>query len=305
MILRAGVHVKTAPPAAVAPWLCVWRNKDGLRCHVGRVYDPALFDLGTAEYAQGNFPRKRPSTMTLIGGTVVTRAPEANMSKDTSGGFKTSSVQVYYNTQFGKADLGTPTLVAVPQAGYAFWPEGKYKNAGAGVYVILSRLEGEGQQTKWALSICLEEEVVPKDIKIACLAGSSCIQIWQSDITYAVGGGQAECYFPFKIEVDQANGNYKVGMGSINGYIVGPQTGSVSGGQVFFTAVAQESNGSVSGGSISAGPSFDTGSLKIPIGMITGNVQDGFQIYQTLTNSLYWEVFKCGTGPTEYYCNGV
>jgi len=199
MLLRSGVHVKTAPPAATPPWSCVWRNKDGLRCHVGRVYDPELFDDGAAEYAQGQFPRKKPSSMTLIGGAVITNAPESNMSQSSTGGFKTGSVKLYYKTNFGRANYTSNDLEEVPESGFAYWAEGKFKSQTGSVYLILSRLEQEGSQAKWVLSLSLEANIQKKDFKIACIAGTSCIQIWQSDITYATGGGGGADDHPWKV----------------------------------------------------------------------------------------------------------
>lgn len=198
-MLKAGFSVRTAPPAATPPWSCVWRNRDGLRCHMGRVYDPELFDDGTTEYAQGNFPSRKPATMTLVGGNVVTRAPELNMSVPTTSGFKTGSVQVYYKTNFGKATYDSGDLQVVPASGYAYWPEGKFKSQGDRVYVILSRLEKEGESPKWAISLCLESAVQKKDFKLACIAGTSCIQIWQSDITFASGAGGGASDHPWLV----------------------------------------------------------------------------------------------------------
>lgn len=217
MLLRSGVHVKTAPPAATPPWSCVWRNKDGLRCHVGRVYDPELFDDGATEYAQGQFPRKKPSSMTLIGGAVITNAPDYNMSQASSGGFKTGSVKIYYKTNFGRATFSDNDLQEVPESGYAYWPEGKFKSKNDGVYVILSRLEQTGEQSKWVISLSLEANIQKKDFKLACIAGTSCIQIWQSDITYATGGGGGGDH-PWKVTCADSATKVEVSIadGSIN-----------------------------------------------------------------------------------------
>jgi hypothetical protein len=217
MILKTSFSVKTAPPAATFPWSCVWRNRDGLRCHIGRVYDPELFAKGAAEYSQESFPSKKPSTMTLIGGSVVTRAPNPNMSKSTTTGFKTGSVEVYYKTNFGRANYDSNTLQLVPESGYAYWPEGAFKSSSGSVYVILSRLEKTGEKPKWAISLCLEAAVQKNDFKLACIAGSSCIQIWQSDITYAAGGSVSNEH-PWKVsfKLENNGANVSIVNGSIN-----------------------------------------------------------------------------------------
>lgn len=173
---------------------------------MGRIYDPELFDDGATEYAQGNFPAKKPATMSLVGGSVVTRAPELNMSTSTTTGLKTGSVQVYYRTNFGRATYDSNDLQLVGSSGYAFWPEGKFKSQNDRVYVILSRLEKEGEPPKWAISLCLETAVQKKDFKLACIAGTSCIQIWQSDITFANGTGGGDSDYPWMVAcADSAN----------------------------------------------------------------------------------------------------
>jgi hypothetical protein len=155
--------------------------------------------------------------MTLIGGAVITNAPDPNMSQASSGGFKTSSVKIYYKTNFGRATYGSNDLQEVPESGFAYWPEGKFKSQGDKVYVILSRLEQTGGQAKWVISLSLEANIQKKDFKLACIAGTSCIQIWQSDITYAtVGGGGPD--HPWKVTCVDSNTNVEVSIadGSIN-----------------------------------------------------------------------------------------
>lgn len=248
--------------------------------------------------------------VTSIDGQMSVTHNDTSVSKNKGNGINTGSVKLYYNQQFGRGEYNGSGVTAVSSdLGYVFWAEGLYKNSSrnGAVYLIISRTPGEQEtdKPKWIMSLVDENEVTNQDFKLACITGSSCVQIWQSDITYASGGPAApECYFPFKIEVDQSTGEYRVHPGNINEYTAGPITGTCD-GQVNFTAVATESNGSIASGTISAGPQPDTGPLKIQIGYISGNVNSGFQIYQMLTNSLYWEVFKCGTGQTEYYVNGV
>lgn len=218
MLLRAGVHVRTSPPAPAGPWECVWRNKDGLRCHVGRVYDEAMFDADSEEYAQFNFPRKKPSTMTLIGGAVVTTTPQANMSVSRSGGFLTSSVKIKYKQNLGLVQYGDNDIVDVPDSGYAFWPEGKFLNAGETVYVILSRLTDDNDENpKWVLSLATEQDIWVYDFKLAAVAGTQCIQLWHSDIVYAKGGAAADPDHPFKCKI--VDGKIKVTSGTVTGKI--------------------------------------------------------------------------------------
>jgi hypothetical protein len=185
-----------------------------------------MFDDGAVEYAQGNFPSKKPATMTLIGGSVVTRAPELNMSTATTTGFKTGSVKVYYKTNFGRATYSANDLQEVAESGYAYWPEGKYKSQGGRVYVILSKLEQEGDQPKWAISVCLEAAVQKKDFKLACIAGSSCIQIWQSDITFATGSGSGGSDHPWKVSCADSASEVVVSIndGSINNVMLSNPT---------------------------------------------------------------------------------
>jgi len=160
-----------------------------------------MFDANSEEYAQFNFPRKKPSTMTLIGGAVVTTTPQANMSVSRSGGFLTSSVKLKYKQNLGLVQHGDSDIVDVPDSGYAFWPEGKFKNAGETVYVILSRLtDGNNENPEWVLSLATEQDIWVYDFKLAAVAGTQCIQLWHSDIVYAKGGA-SEPDHPFKCVV--------------------------------------------------------------------------------------------------------
>ena len=244
---------KTAPPQDVHPWKCVWRNGDGIRCHIGRIFDQELLQSG-GEFIQNRFPRKKPITVTLIGGITSNASGDANVSPGAQGsGTNTGGVKVYYAPTFGRATPDTAGLIAVPAGtGYAYWPEGLYRQRGSSVYVILKKEEPEEGTPKWILSLVSEGELDTGDIKIAHRLAASCVQLWQSDIMPTAVMGAPECFFPFKIEVDQSNGAYVVNPGSINGNVVGPTFGTCpDGGSVGFTAVATESSGSITGGRIS------------------------------------------------------
>jgi hypothetical protein len=307
-MLRAGVTVKTAPPAAVGPWSCVWRNRDGLRCHVGRVYDDKMFDDNAEEYSQGQFPRKKPSSMTLIGGAVVTNAPDTNMSSASTGGFVTGSVKVYYKTNFGRASYGNNDLEEVPDSGYAFWPEGKYKSQAGAVYVILSRLENEGQQPKWVLSLSLGSNIQKKDFKIACIAGTSCIQIWQSDIVFGKGGNTTAEAHPFKIirNPNPAIMTFSVTEGTVNNEAVGLSSYSLGNFQVWLKTYP-----SLSISVVASAPITDDTQAWLQIGRITHVPKvpaDGTYvttIYQYVKNSIWLERFKCGSDTAQYWYSQI
>lgn len=309
-LLRAGVHVKTAPPAPVGPWSCVWRNRDGLRCHVGRVYDAELISGNATEYSQSQFPRKKPSTMTLIGGAVVTIAPDTNMSQASTSGFKTGSSKVYYKTNFGRASYDDNDLVEVPDSGYAFWPEGKYKSQGGGVYVILSRLEKTSvgneppNPPKWVLSLSLEANVQKRDFKIACVAGTSCIQIWQSDIVYSK---EIESDYPFKVKLD--GNKIIVVAGGINS-IRCEASGTYGNGTWFVVGSATFNGqyGNVGSADVTIQSSMPSSSdltgviliATVTIGTTTSEID------QIVSGSQFVDRFKCSNvGTAQYFWNLV
>lgn len=216
MILRSGVHIKTASWTPTLPFQCVWRQKDGIRCHVGRVFDPILFSEGTQEFTQYRFPRKKPILMRSIGGQVqVTPASESSVSKNKGNGILTGSVKVYYNTKFGRGAAGDADVVEVNgDTGYVYWSEYIYKNKSNSVYVVLTR-NTDGDETKWILSLVDTNELSVEDIKIACISGSACVQLWQSDVSYAGGGGEG--VYPFKVTAS-AN-EISVVTGGINNHV--------------------------------------------------------------------------------------
>jgi hypothetical protein len=306
-MLRAGVRLRTAPWTPTLPWQTIWRQKDGIRCHVGRVFDSELFSNGVSEYVQNRFPRKKPVMVTSIDGQMSVTHNDTSVSRNKGNGIITGSVKLYYNSVFGRGEYADSTVQEVSSdLGYVFWAEALYRNSSrtGAVYLIINRTSGpeESDQPKWIMSLVDENQISNQDFKIACITGSSCVQIWQSDITYAQGGGtQAECYFPFKISVNQATGEYIVSPGSINGTYIQQYSGTCN-GTVNLYAQATDGGSGITGGSITT---TSAQQLTIPIGTITGTTQTGFQIYQMLTNSLYWERFKCGSNEVEYYCNGV
>jgi hypothetical protein len=176
-----------------------------------------MFDAGSVEYSQANFPRRKPSTMTLIGGGVVTNAPNANMSVSRTGGFLTSSVKLRYKQNLGLVQHGDADIVDVPDSGYAFWPEGKFLGAGETVYVILSKLtDNSNANPKWVLSLATEQDVWVYDFKLAAIAGTQCIQLWSSDIVYAKSSSETPDH-PFKCEI--VDGKIKVTPGTVTGKI--------------------------------------------------------------------------------------
>lgn len=207
-MLRAGVHIKTASWSPTLPFQCVWRQKDGIRCHVGRIFDPLLFQEGSDEYVQNRFPRKKPILLREVGGQMsVTPASESSMSKNKGNGIKTGSVPVYYKQGFGRGSVGDIDVVEVnSDTGYVYWAESRYISRSDSVYVILKRSSDGENTTKWIMSLVDADEVQKDDIKIACVSGSSCVQLWQSDIVYV--SSAAETDHPFKVTITDVQANY-------------------------------------------------------------------------------------------------
>lgn len=302
MLLRAGVHVRTAPPALTGPWECVWRNKDGLRCHVGRVYDQAMFEDGAERYSQNQFPRKKPSTMTLIGGQVVTNAPAANMSNSSTSGFSTSSVKLKYKTNFGYASYDDTDLDDIPESGYAFWPEGKFKGHSGAVYLILSKLEKEEEAPKWVLSICDDSDAQPKDFRIAAVAGSQCIQLWGSDIVFSPSTDNMHPFKVIKKGVENEVSKWSVVTGSVNNIVPTNMSEilSVENGWVWVKSdydAGSKSFPGQTGVTIGAGetlPSSSTTSSYVALAQITAGTQA-----QLITGSLWGDRIQLGGGGTQ------
>jgi hypothetical protein len=195
-MLRAGVRVRTAPWSPTLPWQAVWRQKDGIRVHLGRIYDTTATD---GEYVQNRFPRKKPVLMTSIGGQVSVAPNDTSMSRNRGNGIFTGSAIVYYRSQFGRSTISDTDLTeASSDLGYVFWPEGVYKSQTEAVYVVIAR-EDDGNDVKWIMSLVDESDLNYLDIKIACITGSSCVQIWQSDIVYTPPATDAD--HPFKCVV--------------------------------------------------------------------------------------------------------
>lgn len=208
---------KTAPPQDVHPWKCVWRNGDGIRCHIGRIFDLELLE-GGEEFIQTRFPRKKPITVTLIGGLSSNASGDANVSPGAQGdGVGTGGAKVYYKSVFGRVTASTAGLLEVPSGtGYAFWPEGLYRQRNDSTYVILKRETDDAGESKWILSLVGSSSVEETDIKIALRVSASLVQIWQSDIFYSAGA--VEDSFPFKVTCN-SDGEISVVTGAVHNIV--------------------------------------------------------------------------------------
>lgn len=193
--------LRTSPATFARPWECVWRQGDGLRCYVGRIFDMDVA-VGGPQFVQYRFSQPKPSILTL-GERPVTNLSTQGIGSNPSGnyGVKTGSCVVHQKSSFGRTTWSEGTSVN-PNLGYAFWPQGIWGGQGDAVYVILHKEEAPPEQNdvaRWCVSLVAEADLVPEDIRLAVVISTKCVQIWQSDVYYAVGGGGPTTH-PFMVE---------------------------------------------------------------------------------------------------------
>lgn len=213
---RASAVIRTAQPQLTAPWECVVRSGDSLRCYIGRVHEPSLLSGG--EYQQVRFARKVPVTVKLGGET--TSSLQNGPTSNTSGGLqiKTGSCLIYQKNAFGRTTFAQAITEVHPDKGYAQWPQGLWGGSATEFYVVLHRVADPNSPSsaKWCLSLILSADVTTGDIKIACVTKGQCVQIWSSDLY--VSATQAGGH-PFKVtHIDNTN-TFGITFGTVNGKI--------------------------------------------------------------------------------------